>query len=81
MCKNACLTVTRDQFNPIEKDPSAFCGPHVLCVCVWLQYMYPLRAVQPEAEAAVVLAEKVIKVTSDSSPDKEATTGTDPIQK
>lgn len=81
MHKNVCLTATLGQFNSMEKDPSAFCGPRVLCVCVWLQYVYPLGAVQPEAEAAVVLAEKVIKVTSDSSPDKEATTGTEPVQK
>lgn len=42
--------------------------------------MYPHRASEPETQASVVLAYKVIKVTSDSWPDKEATTGTERVE-
>lgn len=42
--------------------------------------MYPHRAMQPETRASVVLAYKVIKVTSDFSPDKETTKGMERIE-
>lgn len=52
----------------------------LLYVCSYGIRMYPQRAVQPETQASVVLAYKVIKVTSDSWPDKEAITGMERIE-
>lgn len=46
-------------------------------VCSYSLRMYPHRA---ETEASVVLAYKVIKVTSDFSPDKETTKGMERIE-
>lgn len=52
----------------------------LVCVCSYSLHMYPHRAVQPETQASMVLAYKVIKVTSDFSPDKETTKGMERIE-
>lgn len=51
-----------------------------ITLCVVTVCMYPHRAVKSETQASVVLAYKVIKVTSDFWPDKETTTGTERVE-